>query len=383
MPLGLTLLSATLPLSAGGLVQLLPFGEFAARDGRPGPGRSWRLDNVRGVQLAADMNTVAALTPIVVDYDHQTLWAPFTGAKAPAAGWIRGGSVEWRANEGLFARVDWTAAAAKLISDQEYRFISPVIEADDETGEIVAVHMAALVNHPALLGMDAVESAEALSAALAAALPRIRTTSHQEPAPMTTQNIALAALATALGLTAAATEAEALSTIAALKAKAEKADKPELPNDVASALGVKTSAEALSAITALKTAQTGLDGAMTQITALQGQVQALTQRQTEGDLVALADGAIAEGKFVPALREQLLSIGRKDVAALQAMIKAAPAIPGLAGQATAQAEAAARTAAGGTQTAALSSTEALAVARNMGISPDAWAKSVAAAAAAA
>jgi phage I-like protein len=243
--------------------------------------------------------------------------------------------------------------------------------------------MAALVNHPALLGMDAVESAEALSAALAAALPRIRTTSHQEPAPMTTQNIALAALATALGLTAAATEAEALSTIAALKAKAEKADKPELPNDVASALGVKTSAEALSAITALKTAQTGLDGAMTQITALQGQVQALTQRQTEGDLVALADGAIAEGKFVPALREQLLSIGRKDVAALQAMIKAAPAIPGLAGQATAQAEAAARTAAGGTQTAALSSTEALAVARNMGISPDAWAKSVAAAAAAA
>jgi phage I-like protein len=201
---------------------------------------------------------------------------------------------------------------------------------------------------------------------------------------MTTQNIALAALATALGLTAAATEAEALSTIAALKAKAEKADKPaELPNDVLSALGVKTASEALSAITALKTAQTGLDGAMTQITALQGQVQALTQRQTEGDLVALADGAIAEGKFVPALREQLLAVGRKDRTALQAMIDAAPAIPGLAGQATAQAEAAARTAAGGTQTAALSSTEALAVARNMGISPDAWAKSVAAAAAAA
>lgn len=29
-------------------VQLLPAGEFAARDGRPGPGQKWRLDDAGG-----------------------------------------------------------------------------------------------------------------------------------------------------------------------------------------------------------------------------------------------------------------------------------------------------------------------------------------------
>lgn len=160
-----TLLASPLPLPPGGEAQLLPAGTFSARDGRPNDVRAWRLDDAAGHLLASRINAVASVTPIVIDYEHQTINAEKNGQAAPAAGWIN--AVEWRDGQGLFASVEWTARAKGLIAAGEYRYISPVISYDRNSGLVHGLHNAALVNHPALLGMQVVKaSAEAAECAL-------------------------------------------------------------------------------------------------------------------------------------------------------------------------------------------------------------------------
>lgn len=340
-------LAASLPIMASGQAQLLPAGEFAARDGRPGPGKSWRVSDPQGTALATALSTTAARTPVVIDYEHQTLSAQVNGQPAPAAGWIR--AAAWRAGEGLFADVEWTAAAKARIDAGEYRFISPVITYD-AAGAVTGVVMAALTNFPALLGMDAV---------VAQLNARFFINDPQEP-DMTL----LAALLTAIGLSAATTEAEALAAVAALKAR------PPVPTALAAALGLAATADepaAVQAVAALK----GTDStALGLITTLQGQVAALSTQLAEGGLVAKVDGAIGSGKFAPAMREQLLAWGRKDIASLTAVVDAAPVIAGLAGQSAAAGTAAAAGAAGGAVTALTA--QQTSIAKLLGVEPAAY-----------
>ena len=150
------LLATALPLLANGQAQLLPAGEFAARDGRPGPGKTWKLDDAAGTALAATLNAIAQRTPISIDYEHQTMLARSNGQPAPAAGWIT--AVDWRAGEGLFAQVNWTERARGHINANEYRYISPVI-VYDAAGHVVGLHNAALVSVPAIVGMEPVVAA--------------------------------------------------------------------------------------------------------------------------------------------------------------------------------------------------------------------------------
>ncbi len=320
MRLVATVLATALSLPAAlGQAQLLPHGEFAARDGRPGPGKAWKLSDEQGRALAGAINATAAKTPIVIDYDHQTLRAETNGQPAPAAGWIR--QAAWRDGQGLFAQVEWTDAAKARIAAGEYRYISPVITADEETGAVNGMHLAALVNHPALLGMEPVIAA--LNAQLT--FPTRKT---ENPG----MNL-LTQLAALLGLAAGADEAAALAAVTALKTKADTPPKPAaLPAALHTALGLKAGAgeaEALSAITALK----GSETTTTQtITALQGQVTALQAQLNEGVITGLVDSAIAAHKLLPVQREWALSTGRKDIEALKAYIAATPAIPGLNGQ---------------------------------------------------
>ena len=81
---------------------------------------------------------------LVIDYEHQTL----SGAKAPAAGWIS--SLE-KSAEGLVARVRyWTDEARSLLSNGEYRYLSPVLHFSRSGRSVSAIHSVALTNHPAL-----------------------------------------------------------------------------------------------------------------------------------------------------------------------------------------------------------------------------------------
>lgn len=340
------LLASTLALGAGGAdgwVQLLPFGEFAARDGRPGEGKKWNVDNALGARLAAEFNALAAQTPIVIDYDHQTLYVAKNGQKAPAAGWMS--SAEWRTDQGLFARREWTAAAAQHIEAKEYAFISPVLLYDQDTLEVKGVAMAALVNYPALLGMHPVQA-------------ELATQFLQEKTPM---NPILAALLAGLGLQETATQEQAVSALNALKTK------PPVPAALATALHLQAGADEAAALAAVAALGKPDPSVATTMAALQGQVLAL-QSQLNGDKVTgIVDQAIAAGKLLPAQRDWALGYGKSDMAALSAFIASAPVIPGLAGQS------AGRTGLDKTtDAAALSGAEGLQVAGAMGIPPAAW-----------
>lgn len=305
------LLASTLALGASageGWVQLLPAGEFASRDGRPGPGKTWRLNDEQGARLAANFSAIAAQTPIVIDYDHQTLYVAQNGQRAPAAGWMS--SAEWRPGQGLFAKRKWTANAAQLIEQEEYSYISPVLLYDEDSLEITGVAMASLVNYPGLLGMHPVH------AALANQFP-------QEKTPM---NPILIALLSGLGLTESATLEQATAALNALKAK------PPVPVALATALKLQPGADeaaALAAVTALSA--TG-GSATAAIAALQGQVAQLQSQLTGDKVTTMVDQAIAEGKLLPAQRDWALGYGKQDMAALQGFIAAAPVLTGLAGQ---------------------------------------------------
>ena len=183
--------------TAPGRIQLLPIGDFAARDGRPGSlnGASvsaWRLTPEGAAVVAARWRD--RKTPLVVDYEHQTYLAEQNGRPAPAAGWIESLEVE---TSGLYATVIWTEAARAFIRADEYRYISPVFSFDPKTGDVLELKGAALTNNPALDGLEAV-----------------RAKTHEEDPPMKKET--LDALRQFFALTDDADEA---AVMAALKAQ--------------------------------------------------------------------------------------------------------------------------------------------------------------------
>ncbi len=142
-------------------VQLFPHGPFSARDGRPssvtkGKLDAWHMDEVVGASLVAAVS--ARATPLVIDYEHQSLHTAKNGQPAPAAGWIE--SVVYLDGHGLFASVTWTERAKAFIDAEEYRYISPVFTFDMQSGAVAKLISAALTNTPALDGMEAVAATE-------------------------------------------------------------------------------------------------------------------------------------------------------------------------------------------------------------------------------
>lgn len=316
----IAILAAALSLQAQAVVQILPAGEFAARDGRPGTGKAWRLSDAQGRALAAQLTAIAAKSAFVIDYEHQSLRSAANGQPAPAAGWAT--AFEWREGLGLFATdVRWTEAAKARIEADEYRYISPVIQFDERTGTVLGVINAALVNTPALLGMAPVsQAAEAALAALSAQAAQSQT---QEDS----MNL-LQLLIAALGLKAEATETEALSAIAALKNRAEA--QPAIPQALAAALEIKADAPvdtAVASIAALKTrAAGGEQSTVATIAALQAQVAQLTASRHGEQVEQLVSQALKDGKLVPATVEWARNLGKADLAALQGFLAAAPAL---------------------------------------------------------
>lgn len=287
-------------------VQLLPAGEFAARDGRPGPGQVWRLDDAGGRALAARLN--ARKTPLVIDYEHQTINASDNGQPAPAAAWAS--QFEWRDGVGLFAvDVEWTARARQMIEAGEYRFISPVIAFDKATGEVRDVFNAALVNFPALEGMA--EVAQRLSAHFA------------QPGEESSMTL-LAKLLAALGLPAETTEESALTALA--KAKADADETAKLRGEMAAAQAELSALKAKGSAPDATTVET--------MKALQKQVTDLQATLAARDLEDVIKAALAAGKLVPAQEKWARELGGKDLAALKTYLETAPAVAALGGSQT-------------------------------------------------
>ncbi len=315
-------------------IQLLPAGEFRARDGRPENLKSWRIDAEIAARLIA--LATARQTPFVIDYEHQTFNAEDNGQPAPAAGWYR--TLEWREGLGLFATdVEWTERAKAMIASREYKFISPVFRFDKKSGAVLELLMAAVTNNPGIDGMAAI-------AARAAAR-------FHEDQPKET--LAMKELLKLIGLAETATEAEAIAAMKVITDARAAADqeivtlKAKAP-DPAKYVPVET------------------------VKSLQDQVAALTIANTDREVNDLVAAALDNGRLLPAMESWARELGKKDVAQLKAYIAAAQPIEALGGTQTGG-----KKPSGGTD-GGLDETQ-LAVCRQLGVSAEDFKKTAAAA----
>lgn len=140
MKLGTVALSAnSVAPGAPEWVHLMPLGDIQGRDGR-----QYTLRNAQAIIDDFDARAV----DLPIDFEHQTLSAKETRVgPVPAAGWIK----ELKAKpDGIWGRVEWTVTAKNMISEKEYRYISPVMMHRLDEIEVRRLTGAGLVHHPNL-----------------------------------------------------------------------------------------------------------------------------------------------------------------------------------------------------------------------------------------
>ena len=319
MPMRMAVLEAQLSPDADGWCQLLPSDFFKARDGRPFDveGGQWYLDQQTASVLIAKAS--AQSQDILIDYDHQTLKTDQNGQPAPAAGWFSASEMMWRDGVGLFIKPRWTDRAQEMIAAGEYRFLSAVFPYD-ASGRPLEIRMAALVNDPGVVGMQAL-------AALAAQFSSTTQSSKEEPQ----MNELLKKLLAKLGIEVPAdgqlTGEQETAALSALDAALDKSKKvPELEQSVA-ALKAAPPAQG----------QVDLDKYVPKETynALVQQVAVLSAKVDTTDAETVLKEAREQGKVVAAEEGYLREYAaQKGVAALKAMLAPRPALAALSAQQT-------------------------------------------------
>jgi phage I-like protein len=148
--------SVDLPAKIGAdntqIVHIVPAGRFQGRDGR-GP---YVLTDAEAV--INETRRYHGKTEMLVDFEHHSVIAVKDGKKAPAAGWI---SALQAREDGIWAKVTWTAEAGNLIRQRAYRYLSPVFQ-HDRQGNVTRLLNVGLVNSPNL-DLTAVARSEVLS----------------------------------------------------------------------------------------------------------------------------------------------------------------------------------------------------------------------------
>lgn len=360
------LLSTALALAAGPDVQILPAGEFAGRDGRPGDGKTWKLNDAQGAALAARLNERhgAGQAKFNFDYQHQTILTATNGQPAPASGWAQ--RFEWRPGQGLYAlSAEWTARAKQMIDAGEYCYISPVIKFDQASGVVTDVLNAALTNYPNLMQLEQLAGTGTVT--------QLQALNAQIFSTETSDMTLLAALVASLGLAANTTETQAVDAVKALKVKADAPPQKvtALSAELATALGVASpddQAAALTAVNAMKAktaTAAGSDTTVATIAALQGEIAALTAKITSGEVGGIVDQALKDGKLLPAQKDWALNLGKTNLAQLSAFIKDAPVVA--AGLGTTQTNGKDPGQGGG---AGATTADELAICSAMGLSPE-------------
>lgn len=276
-------------------VQLFPMGKFGGRDGR-GP---YELkDAAHAAQVVAATRAIAGSAELPLDYDHQSDFAAVrgVGGRAPAAGWMK--DFEVRA-DGIWAQVQWTSAAHDQLKAGEYRYLSPVFR-HDKAGVVRAILRGGLTNSPNL-DLAAVASQDI---------------DHPQGKEMN-----LTAIASALALGEAATEADILGAITALQATASGLA------TVAQAAGLAADAVAGDIVTAVSAARSA-GGATETIITMQAQLNELRAEVGADKAVAAVDAAIAAGKIIPAAREDFIALHSSDPERFASIVGKAPVLVG-------------------------------------------------------
>lgn len=324
LPQGTAIAACTMAVTASGEIQLTPAGEFRAADGRPKEVPAWRIDATIAARVIGLM--AQRSNPCVIDYEHQTLLAKTNGQPAPAAGWFK--ALEWREGEGLFSiNVDWTDRAKEMIAAREYKYISPVFQYDETSGEVLQVLMAAITNNPAIDGMDALIAAASM---LIAPLTNESDPQTQEDNSM---EELLQQLIWLLNLPVGSTADDCVKQMQKLidTLKQDNTVTAAASFDVVAYLGKqKTAIAALTAATPDPAKYVPIET----MTALQGRIAALTAEANISRVDGLVSKALEEGKLLPAQEAWARDFGAKDVAALSAYIDNAPPLAILTGTQT-------------------------------------------------
>ncbi|MEJ1402565.1 MAG: phage protease [Candidatus Sedimenticola sp. (ex Thyasira tokunagai)] len=284
-------------------LQLFPAGEFDALQGAMLGSGPWNINTDSAARVIA--RAAARKNDLVIDYEHQTLKTAANGQPAPAAGWVKPVSLEWREGEGLFARSpDWTDKAAAHIDAKEYKYLSPVFSYSKKSGEVLDILHIALTNTPAIDGMSEV-------GALAAAKFDLSQPPHEE-------NSMNEELLLALGLKPGATEEEALAAASALLHKVTDLEKQVEEKD-----------EAIAAATAATP-----DTAVAAMSAMRTELADLKAQVNGNEIDDLVTAALTTNKLVPAQEQWARDLGESDLPALKGYLDSAQSIAALKGQQT-------------------------------------------------
>ncbi|MCX7172600.1 MAG: phage protease [Proteobacteria bacterium] len=332
-------------------VQLMPAGQFRGINGLPADAPYWYIDGAIAQGLITAINS--RQTALVIDYDHQTLFAAKTGVKAIAAAWWKG--LEWEEGVGLFAiGVDWTAMAAAHITADEFRYISPVFLYDRVTGAIMSIVNAALTNTPNIDGMADVT--DLVAASLAAGSLAVQSTQE------TYMDDLLEQLRWMLNLPVGATVEDVLAQLQKLtdQLKAGPAQAAASFSLVEYLAGEQARVAAAS--------QVAVDPAkyvpIASLSAVQHELNTLRLAVNSEKVDGLVKGALADGRLLPAQEAWARDLGGQNFAALSQFVVTATANPALAGGTQTGGAAPA-----GSGTGALSAAQ-LAVCTQMGIAPE-------------
>lgn len=306
-------------LAAGAVpddIRLIPAGEFRAWDGRPTECAAWICTDEDGRRLVAEAS--ARTSACVIDYEHATLHAKKTGAKAPAAGWYK--QLEWRAGDGLWAiGVDWTALAAQDIADKAYRYISPVFSYDPQTGRVQKLFHAALTNDP---GLDGLTDLAALAASVL-----LDQTSEEKP-----MDELLEQLRWLLNLPVGATAEDVIAQLQKLMDQLNANGTAAASFDLAAHLSAQSdqiatlSAQIESPDPAKFVPVATMAALQAENSDLQSRLVALSAEVDGAKLDKLINDAMEAGKLTPAQESWARNLGKKDFAALSGLIDVAPAV---------------------------------------------------------
>lgn len=281
-------------------VRVIPAGRFRSADGSGRPADlpdGWLLDAAGAAALIARAG--ARTDRKLIDYEHASMHAAETGQPAPAAGWIN--AVEWREPAdgepgGLYVQPDWTPRAAAMIAGREYRYLSPLFSYDAASGRVLDLVSVGLVNQA---GLDGLADLASLAAAKHFSTKEVHT---MIPKP----------LLAALGAAETATEAEALSALAALNTERDQ---------------LKTELAALKA--------TAPDPAkfvpVEAVSTLQNQLAALSADLVARDVDGIVSAALADGRLAVELKDWACALGKTDLAALKDFCAKAKPVAALAG----------------------------------------------------
>jgi phage I-like protein len=252
-------------------IAALPAGKIVGRDGR-----GWINDAPDAVVAAFKTGGI----DLPIDIEHATELKGPKGEPAPAQGWITG---LHNVDGAIHADIAWTEEGARLVSSRAYRYLSPAFMHERAGGRRITKFLSAgLTNKP---NLD---------------IPALNAAAKDQDMDMDR-----ASVCAALGLVAAAADADIMTAINRLKTPDPQKFVPKA--DLEAALNRATTAE-----------------------------QKLADRdkaERETKIAVLVDAAVKDGKIAPASKEHYLALCREadGLERVTALLASLPTLTGASG----------------------------------------------------